>query len=76
MADYPLGEASSLLFTNSVRGGILFIVFIEVFALFTNPPLAGAVSLSFQYWRTGNVTVGSFLLVIHSMTLYSIRNMI
>ena len=25
------------------------------FALFTNPPLAGAASLSFQYWRIGNV---------------------
>ena len=42
------------------------------FALFTNPPLAGAASLSFQYWRIGNVVVGSFLLVINSMVLYGI----
>ncbi len=40
--------------------------------LFTNPPLAVAASLSFQYWRIGNVFGGSFLLVINSMTLYSI----
>ena len=46
------------------------------FALFTNPPLAVAASLSFQYWRIGNVIGGSFLLVINSMTLYSIWNMI
>ena len=48
----------------------------SVFALFTNPPLAVAASLSFQYWRIGNVIGGSFLLVINSMTLYSIWNMI
>ena len=47
-----------------------------VFALFTNPPLSGVASLSVQYWRIGNVIVGSFLLVINSMTLYSIWNMI
>ena len=46
------------------------------FALFTNPPLAGVASLSFQYWRIANVIVGSYLLLINSMTLYSIWNMI
>ena len=30
--------------------GQLYVYILCVFALFTNPPLAGAVSLSFQYW--------------------------
>ena len=71
---YIIMTMHDIVFSINIAGGDVGVQC--VFAVFTNPPLAGAASLSFQYWRIGNVIGGSFLLVINSMTLYSIWNMI